>query len=302
MAIDARHLHILLSIAEHGSFSRAAEAEHISQPALSNKIALLEHQLGVRVLDRGRNGAVLNEHGKSLVHHARVIESSLLQAVKEIELSKTGISGPLAIGGTPVSLVQLVPRAMSRMQDAGLKVSTTIIEADDEELVELLRNGKIELLISGGAPWLQFPDFEQQLLREFPVCAVLSSRHALAGAKSVALAALMNEQWILPRDRGAFRQQIEAVFHDAGHALPKNHWDCSSLMAIKSLVMNTNAVAILPRHAFAIEEQRGELASLSIKGMRLKRSVGVMWQRSRHLTPLAERFVQELTRVSKELR
>ena len=61
--IDPRYLANLLSVAKHGSFNRAAAAQGISQPALSNSIAQLERRLGVQVLDRTRSGSQLNEFG-----------------------------------------------------------------------------------------------------------------------------------------------------------------------------------------------------------------------------------------------
>ena len=88
MDIDPRHLRILLSIAEQGSFTRAAAAQRISQPAMSAGIALLEKQLGVRVLERGRHGARLNAFGDLLVRHARGLNALLDQAKAEIDLKR----------------------------------------------------------------------------------------------------------------------------------------------------------------------------------------------------------------------
>ena len=106
MDIDPRHLRILLAIAEQGSFTRAAVAQRISQPAMSSAIALLEKQLGVRVLERGRHGARLNEFGQLLIRHARGLHALLDQAKAEIDRKRLGYEGPLKIGGTPVTLIE----------------------------------------------------------------------------------------------------------------------------------------------------------------------------------------------------
>jgi molybdate transport repressor ModE-like protein len=86
MEIDPRHLRLLRSIAEHGSFTRAAATRRISQPAMSAGIALLEKQLGVRVVERGRHGAQLNEFGHLLLRHARGLDALLEQAKAEVDL------------------------------------------------------------------------------------------------------------------------------------------------------------------------------------------------------------------------
>ena len=77
MDIDPRHLRILLAIAEHGTFTRAAAAQRISQPAMSSAICAPEKQLGVRVLERGRHGAGLNDFGQLLIRHARGLHALL---------------------------------------------------------------------------------------------------------------------------------------------------------------------------------------------------------------------------------
>ena len=73
MEPDYRQLMYLLAIAECGSFSRAAAKLRMSQPALSNSIAALERALGVRVLDRTRNGATLTDFGRLLANHAEAL-------------------------------------------------------------------------------------------------------------------------------------------------------------------------------------------------------------------------------------
>ena len=89
MALDAKRLIDLLRISEHGSYTHAAAAEGISQPALSNSIAVLEKELGVRVLDRTRRGATLTDFGRLLVSHAALLESLLCLVEQLHDLLKT---------------------------------------------------------------------------------------------------------------------------------------------------------------------------------------------------------------------
>ena len=84
MEFDLKQLRNLLAIARHGSFSRAAAALKMSQPALSNSIVQLERRLHDRVLERGRHGAQLTELGQLLVRHAELMEIGLERAVEEI--------------------------------------------------------------------------------------------------------------------------------------------------------------------------------------------------------------------------
>src|SRR4051794_39906106 len=131
MEIDPRHLRLLRAIAEQGSFTRAAAAQRISQPAMSAGIAQLEKRLGVRVLERGRHGARLNDFGRLLLRHARGLDALLEQAQAEVDLKRLGHEGPLLIGGTPVTLIELVPAAIELLAQETQRISITVMEGVD---------------------------------------------------------------------------------------------------------------------------------------------------------------------------
>src|SRR5437868_884424 len=160
MGIDPRHLRILRLIAEHGSFSKAAEAQHISQPALSSSIAQLERYVGVRVLDRGRNGASVNKFGERLLRHAHGLEAALFSAEEEVRLARLGLEDPLNIGGTPVSLLTLVPLALSLMEGRVGMLSASVSEAEDEHLIQKLRLGTIDIVVNTVGMDPALPDIE----------------------------------------------------------------------------------------------------------------------------------------------
>src|SRR5258708_21422733 len=174
MEIDPRHLRILLSIAEHGSFTRAAAARGMAQPALSAGIALLERQIGVRVLERGRHGAKLNAFGELLLRHARGLDALLQQAKAEIDLKRSGYEGPLLIGGTPVTLIELVPAAIDVLSRGAPGISITVMEGVDEALLEKLQAGEIDIMVSGMGQVSPPPDIAQEMLLELPFDAVVN--------------------------------------------------------------------------------------------------------------------------------
>jgi DNA-binding transcriptional LysR family regulator len=161
MKLDPRLLRCLRSIAEHGSFSQAAAAENISQPALSNKIALLERQFGVSVMERGRHGATLNEYGAILLRYARSMDAMIERAKDEVEHKRHGDEGPLVIGGTPATLVKLVPMAIGRLADGHARMSVSVVEGDDEAVIDKLQTGEIDLMLSASGPGVKYPGVVQ---------------------------------------------------------------------------------------------------------------------------------------------
>ena len=88
MEVDPRLLLYLKAVNDHGTLTSAAHATGISQPALTNKIKLLERQLGTDLVDRGRHGAKLNHFGKLVLRHAKMIGASLNSATEGVTASK----------------------------------------------------------------------------------------------------------------------------------------------------------------------------------------------------------------------
>jgi DNA-binding transcriptional LysR family regulator len=298
MEIDPRHLRILRAIAEKGSFTRAATAQRISQPALSAGIALLEKQLGVRVLERGRHGARLNEFGQLLIRHARGLDALLDQAKAEIDLKRLGYEGPLLIGGTPVTLIELVPTAIEQLARDRPRVSITVMEGVDATLLEKLRAGEIDVMISGIGQTPPPADILQELLLELPFDAVVNARHPLAGRKVMSLRELADLQWALPTPGSAFQRHLEAMFVTAAVPFPESYWACDSLLALKALVTHASCVSILPRHAITFETRTGALRKFRLRDVASTRQIGSMTLRTRALSPPAERFVAALRRVA----
>ena len=298
MDIDPRHLRILLAIAEQGTFTRAAAAQRISQPAMSSAIARLEKQLGVRVLERGRHGADLNDFGRLLVRHARGLHALLGQAKAEIDLKRLGQEGPLLIGGTPVTLIELVPAAIERLTHGNPRISITVTEGVDAALLEKLRAGEIDVMVSGVSHVAPPSDVAQEVLLELPFDAVVNGKSRLAKRSVMSLQDLADVQWALPTPGSAFRRHLEGLFVTSGVPFPESYWACDSLMALKSLVTHADCVSILPRHAVALEARAGVLHMIRLRNIASRRQIGAMTLRTRAASPLADRFLTALRRVA----
>jgi LysR family transcriptional regulator of gallate degradation len=298
MNIDARQLRLLLAIAEQGSFTRAAAALRVSQPAMSAGIALLERQVGVRLLERGRHGAKLNAFGELLLRHARGLDALLQQAKAEIDLKRSGYEGPLLIGGTPVTLIELVPAAIDLIARGKPRIAITVMEGADEALVTKLRAGEIDVLVSGVGHTAVPRDIAQEMLLELSFDAVVNAKHALARRAVVSLKDLTDLQWALPTPGSAFRRHLEGIFVTAGVPFPESHWACDSLMSLKSLVCHADCVSILPRHAIALEARAGLLRKIRLRDIATRRKIGTMTLRTRARSPVADRFLAALRKVA----
>jgi len=298
MKVDPRRLLDLLIVARHGSFSAAATATRISQPALSKSIALLEREVGVRVLERDRQGARLNVVGEALVRHAQALESLLDQAKEEMRLRSLGIEGPLSIGITPVTAVGLVPAALEFLTQQTPNVSVSVTEGLDNEIVSLLRSRELDLVVSRLGVGPHYPDIVELPLIFAGWSLITRTQHPLAGRSSISLNELSDVQWVLPAGGSAFRQQMEVVFTSAGIRWPTRGINTNSILAIKAIVMNTDCVTIMSPRLVEVECGAGRLCSVPLTDVSALRPVGLMWRRDDALSPIAARFAEILQRVA----
>lgn len=300
MTLDPRHIRILLAITQHGSFSAASRALNTSQPALSNRIALLERELGAKVFDRGRHGVALTEVGHLLLRHARALDAVLLQAQAEIELKKRGKAGPLVVGLTPVAAIELVPRSLAELPTSQIAVST--IEDLDEVLLERLGAGELDLIVGSiGMRMANFPVVEERLL-ELSFAVVVGAKHKLARRRAIWLRDLADEQWALPPPGGAYRRYVEAIFLNNGISFPVDCWTANTWVSLKAIVQHTNCVALIPKHTLRLEEQADVLRAIRLGDPSPARPIGIIHATSRPLSPVAEHFREALRKVAKTIR
>ena len=301
MAVDPRRLVELLRIAEHGSYTRAAAAQGISQPALSNSIAVLEKSLGIRVLDRTRNGATLTEFGRLLVTHAEALESLLARASDDVRLKKLGMEGSLTIGISPIASVELVPMAVARLKRETPNILVSIHEHPDDQLLAGLRTGELDIMVSPAGANADRPDIVSETLLYDEAAIMLRPQHPLARRRSLSVADLRGAQWVMPSAQTAMWRYIEALFAADNVPWPLDYIGTNSMSALKSLVMRTDAVSIASRTLIRPEVEAGYLASVPLREPHFPREITMRTRRSTRLPPIVERFASALRAVALEI-
>jgi len=256
--------------------------------------------LNVRVLDRDRHGARLTEFGKTLLFHARALESLLDRAKEETRLRSLGIEGHLAIGITPVTAVGLVPLALEILLRDTPNISVSVIEDIDDKILSMLRSRELDLIISrlGRSP--DYPDIETEPLVYANWSLIMRTQHPLAGLSSVSLKDLNDVKWVLPAGGSAFRQQMENVFMAAGIGWPARAISTNSILAIKAIVMNTDCVTIMSPRLVDVECEVGRLCAVEMSDVAPLRPVGLIWRSNEEHLPIATRFAQAIRRIAHE--
>lgn len=285
MSIDPRALRTFLAVCRENSISGAARWLNISQPSVSVTISNLEATLNVKLFERARSGIALSPAGIALRRRAEALEQLLDIAAEEVALIQQDIDGPIRIGGTPGALASLVPAIVAHLSANGRAFEMRVVERPDGELTESLRRGEIDIAVVTTGIETPPEDIVEQVAARDPFSLIVGSAHA-ALPDTISLRQANGMRWVMPDAAGAFRRQINALFIAAGAALPRDVIRCDSLLTTKSIVRQTDFVALLPRGVADAELSAGSLRAIMLEGEQIDRSIGFRILKDAPATPL----------------
>jgi DNA-binding transcriptional LysR family regulator len=242
--MEPRRLLTFRAVAHQRSFSRAAEKLALSQPSVSNQVALLERELGARLLERAPGGLRLTRAGEILLGHADAIAERLALATEQLATAAEGQRARLRIGAFPTALAGLVPAAIARLRLEHPDAKVAVDEGTDD-LPARVRSGELHLAVAfqdTAHPRLEPPGLQRRdLLRERFMVA-LAPDHRLAERSEVRLADLSEEDWtaavpdglIVAACRAAgFEPNLVSITHDQ--------------LAVRALIARGLAVTLAPQ-------------------------------------------------------
>lgn len=247
--MDLRQLEYFVRVAELGSFTRAAIALDIAQPALSRQVRLLEVELRQNLLTRNGRGAVPTEAGKLLLAHGRGILHQVERAREELGRVRGSLAGRVAIG-LPTSLARVLTVPLTRafrqnMPEASISISEGLSIALQESLV----NGRLDIAVLYNAkPSTEteiFPLLEEDLLL---VQARPPGLQEEPGPGPISLKAVSLLPLIIPSRPNAIRMHVEAEMANIGCS-PRIALEIDGVSAILDLVEDGAGCAVLSRNA-----------------------------------------------------
>src|ERR1700754_4033797 len=150
--MELRHLRYFVAVAEELNFTRAAGKLRLAQPPLTRQIRNLEEELGVRLLDRGRNQVSLTEEGRSFLVDARRLVALSLESVKSVQRFSRGESGQLNIGYLFKFNFDLLPATLATFYQTLPEISVNLFDMSPAEQIRALEARKIDLGFVGLRP------------------------------------------------------------------------------------------------------------------------------------------------------
>ncbi|MBP6006639.1 MAG: LysR family transcriptional regulator [Rhodoferax sp.] len=247
--MDLKQLEYFVRVAELGSFTRAAIALNIAQPALSRQIRLLEVELKQNLLTRNGRGAVSTEAGKLLLAHGRGILHQVDRAREELGQVRGSLAGRVALG-LPTSLARALAVPLIRAFQTELPQATlSISEGLSVPMQESLINGRLDLAVLYNAQ--PVPELEISRLLEEDLLLVQRRSDFLPTESSpdaITLRELATLQLVIPTRPNAIRMQVESALANVGCRL-NIALEIDGVSAILDLVANGSGAAVLSRNA-----------------------------------------------------
>lgn len=247
--MDLKQLEYFVRVAELGSFTRAAIALNIAQPALSRQIRLLEVELKQNLLTRNGRGAVPTEAGKLLLAHGRGILHQVDRAREELGQVRGSLAGRVALG-LPTSLARALAVPLIRAFQTELPQATlSISEGLSVPMQESLINGRLDLAVLYNAQ--PVPELEISPLLEEDLLLVQRRSDFLPTESSpdaITLRELATLPLVIPTRPNAIRMQVESALANVGCRL-NIALEIDGVSAILDLVANGSGAAVLSRNA-----------------------------------------------------
>jgi LysR family transcriptional activator of glutamate synthase operon len=286
--MDLRQLRYLVALAEERHFTRAAEREHIAQPALSQQIRRLEQEVGLALVERTTRHVALSEAGELLVARARRILAEVEAAEAELE-SLTGIqSGHVSVGAIHTMGPIDISVALAAFHQLHPGVELTVREQSSEELAEMLRIDEVDLAFLSVTERIESHGLGLQQLVSEELVVVLPAEHRLAGRREVRMAELSGERFISFRDGARLRELLVAAGRHAGFD-PSVKLESNESGRIMRLVDRGLGVAILPRSD--AETPGANVAVVRLVDPELTRDITLAWRADRRHSPAAAEFL-----------
>jgi LysR family transcriptional regulator, hydrogen peroxide-inducible genes activator len=289
--MELHQLRYFCAVAEAGSFSRAAEQSHVSQPSLSQQIMKLEGELGARLFDRLGRSVRLTETGQTFLPRARAVLRELEAARGDVAEQKDSIGGSVTIGVIPTVAPYFLPQRLTRFSRKYPQVQLTVVEEITPALLELLRASRADLAIL--ALPIRGHEFESFPLLTEPLFAALPRDHKLAKRRALSLKDLRSQPFLLLRDGHCFRDTAVAAC-DRARLHPQIIFESGQFSSLLSMVGAGMGVSIVPEMAI---DKKSRCRFVRLDDPAAVRTIGAVTLRGRSLSRAHHAFLSHL-RVS----
>ena len=285
--MDLQQLRGFFEVVREGSFTRAASKLFVTQPAISQQVKALEEEVGEELVERTRKSLRLTPAGEILFGRARSIFSQLDGALDEIHQLRNVLRGTVTVGTSDTNCMYVLPEVLERFRNEYPQVEVVVLNKTSDEVNQLVLDDEVDF----GLVTLPVGnrDLTSERLFTRQDTLICPSQHALAGRRHVGLKAIAAQPLLALEHGSRSRSIMEEVFSEIGEET-NVVMNLGSVEVIKRFVEIGFGVAIVPKVAVMREVEEGNVAAVSVRGMKA-REIGLVFHRTRSRSAATSAFL-----------
>jgi DNA-binding transcriptional LysR family regulator len=294
--MELSQLEVFLAVARERRFSRAAEKLYRTQSAVSQTIHKLEQELGEALLDRSSREGVLTDAGKVLYEYAEKLINLRSEAAESLTELRELQKGKLIIAANEFTALYLLA-VLAEFRRLHPMIKITVERALGSHIPDDVLRYKVEFGVLSYEP--QEPALHSVVVYLDELVFVVPPRHPLASASEISIRQLGAESFVAHTVSSPYREKVIQLFKT--HKTPL-HMDLElpTLQAIKQFVAMGNGVAFVPEISVETEIARGELVSIRVRELQLKRKLRLIYRKDANLSHAARAFLKVAEAVAQQ--
>ena len=277
MAMVDNKIITLLTVVGQGSYTKAAKALNLTQPAVSHHIRQLEEELGIKIFQKEKKELIPTEEGQILIKYAHRLTAVARSAQQAIEDSRTNATH-LNIGTTHTVGENLVSQVLAIYCNQHPDIHINIVTDSIKNIYDKMSLYELDLAIVEGV--LPGSRFRTLLLDTDYLCLVVSPKHRFATRPSILLSELKSEKLILRPSTAGTRMLFENSLMSNGESIRNFNvmMELDNVSMIKNLVCADLGVSVVAHSACREEEREGRLVVVPIENAKMTRDINIIYQ------------------------
>jgi DNA-binding transcriptional LysR family regulator len=285
-----RRLQVFHAVAKHLSFTKAAEALFMTQPAVTFQIKQLEEHFDARLFERGHGQISLTESGRVVFDYAERILNLSAELDARLKDMTGRIAGPLLIGASMTIAEYLLPQVLGEFNGRYPGVTPRLLVANSETIQNQVAEHSLDIGFIEGDSLL--PSLVTEIVCEDELLVVCAPSHPLAKQRSIAPGLLVQHAYISREPGSGTREVSDNYLQKAGLAVDalQPAMELGSPEALKGLVATGRGFAIMSRATVSKETQMGMLVGIPL-APRLVRNLALVYSKQKFYSKLVSNFV-----------
>jgi DNA-binding transcriptional LysR family regulator len=284
--------------ARAGGFKAGARKLGLSQPSVHRAVRQLQEILGVELLEQTSRGLVPTRAGADFVTAVALVLREIDLIVDDLDEARGRHRGRVAIGALAFGRTELVPRAVASAVRAFPDVDFLIQDGTYDQLLQGLRTGELDIIVTAGRP-LPTEDVREEVLFEDTLAVVARAGHPLADRGRAEAEDLRRFPWILPREGTPTRQVCDELLDRIGGPKGAGRIETGALASVRGLLLESDRLTLLSRHQISVELKAGLLAALDTALPEPKRTIVATLRHDWKPTRVQAALLEELKAIAR---